>query len=113
VLGGFSYGAAVAAQLWAARPATAGVLLLHGLVDMPPTARPGTPAQLHLAEPDPYEDEDFVADMAEAAERAGVALEVFRYPGAGHLFTDPTLDGHDPAATDLLWSRVDAFLDRL
>jgi dienelactone hydrolase len=113
VLGGFSYGAAVAAQLWTARPDTAGVLLLHGLGDVPATARPGTPAQLHLAEPDPYEEEEFVADVAEAAERAGVALEIFRYPGAGHLFTDPALDGYDAAAADRLWSRIDAFLARL
>jgi dienelactone hydrolase len=112
VLGGFSYGASVAAQLWAQRPGTAGVLLLHGLADIPATARPGTPAQLHLAEPDPCEDEEFVADVAEAADRAGVALELFRYPGAGHLFTDPSLEGHDPAGTALLWRRVDAFLER-
>jgi dienelactone hydrolase len=113
VLAGFSFGTAVAAHLWAGRPETAGVLLLHGLADIPASARPGTPAQLHLAEPDPYEDEAFVPEVAEAAARVGVPLEIHRYPGAGHLFTDPTLDGHDAAATDLLWQRVGKFLDRL
>jgi dienelactone hydrolase len=110
VLGGFSYGAAVAAELWARRPEAAGILLLHGLAEIPPTARRGTPVQLHLAEPDPFEAEEFVGELEAAARRAGCALATFRYPGAGHLFTDPDLPGHDPAAAAALWDRVDAFL---
>jgi dienelactone hydrolase len=113
VLGGFSFGAAVAADLWARRPAAAGVLLLHGLAEIPATARPGTPVALHLAEPDPFEEEEFVGVVEQAARDAGCAIEVFRYPGAGHLFTDPALPGHDPAAAAALWSRVDSFLARL
>jgi dienelactone hydrolase len=110
VLGGFSWGAAVAADLWARRPEAAGILLLHGLVEIPQTARRGIPVQLHLAEPDPFEEEEFVGEVEAAARRAGCALETFRYPGAGHLFTDPDLPGHDPAAAAALWGRVDAFL---
>lgn len=110
VLGGFSWGAAIAAELWARRPDAAGILLLHGLVEIPQTARRGTRVQLHLAEPDPFEEEAFVGEIAAAAGRAGCALETFRYPGAGHLFTDPDLPGHDPAAAAALWRRVDAFL---
>lgn len=113
VLGGFSYGAAIAADLWARRPEAAGILLLHGLADIPQTARRGTPVQLHLAEPDPFEEEDFVAVTEAEARRAGCAIETFRYPGAGHLFTDPGLPGHDPAAAAVLWERVEAFLGRL
>ncbi len=113
VLGGFSFGAAVAAELWARRPEAAGILLLHGLGEIPKTVRPGTPVQLHLAEPDPFEEEAFVDVVAEAARASGSDLEVFRYPGAGHLFTDPALPDHDPAAAAALWARVDAFLARL
>jgi dienelactone hydrolase len=110
VLGGFSWGAAVAAELWARRPEAAGILLLHGLAEIPESARRGIPVQLHLAEPDPFEEEAFVGEVEAAARRAGCALETFRYPGAGHLFTDPALPGHDPAAAAALWGRVDAFL---
>lgn len=113
VLAGFSMGAGVAAHLWAGRPETSGVLLLHGLVDMPPAARPGLPLQLHLAEPDPFEDEEFFDDWLGMAERAGLAAEIYRYPGAGHLFTDPALPDHDAEATALLWQRATAFLDVL
>ena len=113
VLGGFSWGAAVAADLWARRPEAAGILLLHGLVEIPETARRGTPVQLHLAEPDPFEEEEFVGVVETEALRAGCVLETFRYPGAGHLFTDPALPGHDPAAAAVLWDRVEAFLDGL
>ena len=110
VLGGFSYGAAVAAELWTRRPDAAGMLLLHGLVEIPSTARHGTPVQLHLAEPDPFEEEEFVGAVEAAARRAGCRFETFRYPGAAHIFTDPALPGHDPVAAASLWGRVDAFL---
>ena len=113
VLGGFSMGAAVAAALWPERPATAGLLLLHGLVALPDNARPGLPVQLHLADPDPWEEEEFVAEWTEDARRAGLALETFRYPGVGHLFADATLPDHDEAAASAMWGRVTKFLDGL
>ena len=69
--------------------------------------------QLHLAEPDAYVPEDALADWEAAAARAGLAAEVFRYPGAGHYFTDAALPDHDAAAAELVWRRALAFLDRL
>lgn len=113
VLAGLSMGGGVAAHLWARRPEAAGVLLLHGIAEAPPTPRPMLPVQVHLAEPDPFEDETFVVDWAGAAARAGIALEIFRYPGAGHLFTDPSLPDHHADAAALVWRRVAAFLDAL
>jgi dienelactone hydrolase len=42
---------------------------------------------------------------------AGGTLEVFDYPGSGHLFTDPSLPAeYDGAATELLWTRVLPFV---
>lgn len=113
VLAGFSMGAAVAAALWPERPATSGLLLLHGLVALPDNARPGLPVQLHLAEPDPWEDEDFVAEWTADARGAGLALEIFRYPGVGHLFADAALPGYDEAAAEAMWDRVLGFLGGL
>jgi len=113
VLAGFSMGAAVAAALWPERPATAGLLLLHGLVALPDNARPGLPVQLHLAEPDPWEDEVFVAEWTADTRGAGLALETFRYPGVGHLFADRTLPDYGEAAAEAMWDRVLDFLDGL
>lgn len=42
---------------------------------------------------------------------AGAELSVHRYPGVGHLYTDPDLPDHDPAATRQTWDRAIAFLD--
>ena len=51
---------------------------------------------------------------AEETARAGVTLEHHWYDGAGHLFTDPSRpDEYDPAAAELLWTRVLDFLARL
>lgn len=113
VLAGVSMGAGVAAELWARRPAAAGVLLLHGVGALPAAPRPAVPLQIHLAEPDDYEDEAFVADWLATAAARGVAVEAFRYPGAGHYFLDATLPDHDAAAAALASERIAAFLARL
>lgn len=113
VLMGLSMGAFLAALLWSERPRTAGLLLLHGLGEVPEAPRPGTPVQAHVAEPDPFVAEDEIAVWREAAHRTDVDAAVFRYPGAGHLFTDPALADHDAVATTLLWQRATGFLERL
>jgi dienelactone hydrolase len=106
-------GASVACQVLAARPDAAALLLLHGLGPLPDDLRPGLPAQWHMAEPDPYDDEDFLAAWEADARAAGLALDACRYPGAGHLFTDPSLPDHDPAAATLAWRRTTDFLAAL
>lgn len=48
--------------------------------------------------------------MAASVRAAGAPLEVFDYPGDGHLFTDPSLQGeYQPEQAALLWERVLAF----
>jgi dienelactone hydrolase len=41
---------------------------------------------------------------------AGATVQVFRYPGAGHLFTDPGTADHDGPAAYLAWQRGLSFL---
>lgn len=113
VLAGFSFGAGVASALWPQRPLTAGVLFLHGIAGVPETARAGLPLQVHLADPDPFEPADEVAGWRQWVAKTPVVPEVFLYPGPGHLFTDPSLPGHDAEASALLWSRVSDFLANL
>jgi dienelactone hydrolase len=113
VLAGLSMGATLASLLWPERPATAGLLLLHGVGEVPDAPRPGVPVQAHLAQPDAFGPEEEIAAWQDAAARAGVAAEVFRYPGAAHLFTDPSLPDYDAEAATLLWQRATAFLRAL
>ncbi|MDG4781628.1 dienelactone hydrolase family protein [Micromonospora sp. WMMD961] len=110
VLAGFSMGAGVAGALLAERPEAAGLLLLHGTGGAPDAVRPGLPVQLHLADPDPYDAADEVDEWQQAMTDAGADLTVFRYPGVGHLFSDPDLAEHSPDATASVWPRVLAFL---
>jgi dienelactone hydrolase len=70
----------------------------------------GVDSQAHQTVDDPFRDP--VEQQASAdVSAAGGTLELFDYPGSGHLFTDPTLpDEYDAAATALVWSRVLPFV---
>jgi dienelactone hydrolase len=113
VLAGVSMGGGIAGELWARRPQTRGVLLLHGPAPLAADPRPGTPVSVHIAEPDPFDDEAFLQEWIADAARLPIDLEVHRYPGAGHYFTDATLPDHDPAAATLALDRAVAFLARV
>jgi dienelactone hydrolase len=113
VLAGISMGASVVEYLLPDRPRTAGVLLLHGLAEMPAAIRVGLPVQAHVADPDEYFPPDRVAAWGRATRACGAEMTLFRYPDAGHFFTDPELPDHDQAAADLVWLRSVSFLGRL
>jgi dienelactone hydrolase len=113
VLAGFSMGAGVIGSVWDQRQAAAGVVLLHGIAPVPASARPGLPVQVHLAEDDPFASRQAVARWQADAARAGLAAQVFTYPGAGHFYTDPGLADYHPASAGQTWQRVTAFLSAL
>jgi dienelactone hydrolase len=75
--------------------------------------RAGLPVQLHIADPDEYQSAAEVTTWEQAMTGAGATVELFRYPGAGHLFTDPGASEHDDAAAALAWQRSLQFLGRL
>jgi dienelactone hydrolase len=114
VYAGFSLGVMPAAKLAATRPQAQGALFLCGFV--PPSEYgvwPGIPAQVHgMAEDPEFAD---AGDLAAAQEFAGQAegVEVFVYPGSGHLFVDPSLEDYDPPAATLLTERVQDFLAKI
>lgn len=111
VLAGLSMGASVAAALLGERPEAAGVLLLHNTGGVgAETVRPGLRLQLHIADPDVYQAAAEVAAWEQSMADAGAAVCVFRYPGAGHLFTDPDAPDHDDPAACLAWQRSLNFL---
>lgn len=110
VLAGLSMGAGVAGALLAERPAAGALLLLHGTGGGPEAVRPGLPVQLHLADPDEYEPPDEVDEWQRAMTAAGSDLSVHRYPGLGHLWTDPDVPEHDAVAAAQTWERVLTFV---
>jgi dienelactone hydrolase len=113
VLAGFSMGASVVDAVLPHRPDTAGVLILHGLAEIPSTARTGLPVQLHVADPDPFAPPARVTTWHANATSAGATAQVFTYPGAGHFYTDADSPDYDERATTLTWQRVLAFLGTL
>lgn len=113
---GFSNGAGLAELVAGSRPGVAGVVMIGGAID--PAAigvdwPAGVHGQVHTTVDDPWRDEGIAACL-EAAERAGSRVEAFDYPGAGHLFADPSKpDEYQPAEAELMWSRVLEFLRRV
>lgn len=114
VVGGFSQGSNVAGYV-ATRRVVSGVLQFSGLNLLEwlgDDARwPAVDSQGHQALGDPFREDEFREQAIADATSAGGQLELFDYPGSGHLFTDPTLPAeYDAAATSLLWSHVLPFV---
>jgi dienelactone hydrolase len=113
VAAGFSNGAGMAEYV-ATQRRCAGLLLFSGALPLAligeswPT---GLAAQLHHTLDDPFRRQDWVDELLSEAGHGGGAVEVFDYPGAGHLFTDPSLPAeYDQRSADVLWQRALAFL---
>ncbi len=114
VYAGFSLGAATAQTLALGDDKARGLLLLHGTSDIAENASVADlPVQLHVAEPDAFETDDWLSAWYLRMGRAGADVEVYRYPGAGHLYTDPDLDDYDAEAAEATWRTALGFLDSL
>ena len=113
---GFSNGAGMAEFVAAQRP-VAGVVMIGGalpLVTIGITWPEGVPAQIHSTVDDPRREQDAIDSVAKAAEEAGGTVEVFDYPGSGHLFADSSrADEYQPAEAELLVARIKDFLDEI
>ncbi|MEU6401810.1 dienelactone hydrolase family protein [Streptomyces sp. NPDC046985] len=111
---GFSLGASVAQTLALGDERARGLLLLHGTSDLAPEVHvDDLPVQLHVAEPDPFETDDWLSAWYLQMGRAGADVEVYRYPGAGHLYTDPDSPDYDREAAEATWRVALGFLDGL
>ena len=115
VAAGFSLGCAMAAYV-ATQRAVGGVLMIAGAIPVSafeagyrwPT---GVPAQTHSMLDDPWREQEMLDQAVVEIAAADAAIQVFDYPGSGHLFTDPSLPTeYDASATALLWSRVLPFI---
>ncbi|MEU2659399.1 dienelactone hydrolase family protein [Streptomyces sp. NPDC007325] len=114
VYAGFSFGASVAQTLALGDDKARGLLLLHGTSDLAPDASVDElPVQLHVAEPDPFETDDWLSAWYLQMRKAGADVEVYRYRGAGHVYTDPDLPDWDAEAAERTWAIALDFLDGL
>ncbi|MEV4441358.1 dienelactone hydrolase family protein, partial [Streptomyces sp. NPDC049577] len=111
VYAGFSLGGSIAQNLALGDEKARGLLLLHGTSDLADDASVDElPVQLHVADPDPFEPHDWLNAWYLRMARAGADVEVFRYPGAGHIFTDPELADYDAEAAEAAWRVALGFL---
>ncbi|GAA4081225.1 dienelactone hydrolase family protein [Streptomyces sp. NPDC048491] len=114
VYAGFSLGGSIAQNLALGDSKARGLLLLHGTSDMAEhSSVDELPVQLHIADPDPFETADWLNSWYLRMQRAGADVEIYRYPGAGHLYTDPGLPDYDEAAAELTWRTALGFLEGL
>jgi dienelactone hydrolase len=116
VYGGFSMGASAAHYFAVTRSGARGALLMHGTA--PPQTLGGkwpaaAPAQLHYSEGDPYVDAENIAGFERSVRAVGSPLEVFTYPGTGHLFADPDGPDYDADSAKLMLERELDLLARL
>lgn len=113
VYAGFSLGGSIAQNLAFADEKAGGLLLMHGTSDISEDASTEVPVQLHVADPDTWEPVDWLNAWYLQMRKAGADVEVYRYRGAGHLFTDPDLPDYDAEAAESAWTTALSFLDTL
>ncbi|MFF3321837.1 dienelactone hydrolase family protein [Streptomyces sp. NPDC002889] len=114
VYAGFSLGAAFAQNLALGDEKARGLLLLHGTFEIAEDASVDElPVQLHVADPDAFEPHDWLTAWYLRMGKAGADVEVHRYPGAGHLYTDPDLADYDEEAAERTWRVALGFLETL
>ena len=104
VYAGFSMGVMPAQKLVQTREGALAGLFLHSAVPtdyFSPSWPSGVPAQIHVMEGDEWGD----LDVCKQLEADVPEIEVFRYPGSDHLFTDSSLEVYDAAATDQVIAR--------
>ena len=113
VYAGFSLGVMPAQKLAQTRKGARGALFFDACL---PVAEfggkwpAGVPVQVHGMDGDPFfageGDIDAARDLVAGTDEA----QLFIYPGRVHLFADSSLPAYDPAAAELLTSRVLEFL---
>ncbi|MEO8518850.1 MAG: dienelactone hydrolase family protein [Dermatophilaceae bacterium] len=115
VSAGFSLGCVMAVHV-ATQRKVSGVLMIAGAIPVSAFGADarwpaGLPAQTHSTLDDPWRDNDELDQAVTDVVAGGGTIEVFDYPGSGHLFSDPTLPAeYDPVATETFWSRALPFV---
>ncbi|MFE9257905.1 dienelactone hydrolase family protein [Streptomyces sp. NPDC006879] len=114
VYAGFSFGGSLAQHLALADEKARGLLLIHGTADIAEDAAVDElPVALHIADPDPFETQDWINAWYLRMRRTGAEVEISFYRGAGHLYTDPGLPDYDEQAAEATFEGARAFVEQL
>jgi dienelactone hydrolase len=116
VYAGFSMGVMPAQKLAQTRAGAHGALFFSSCLPVGEFSEAwpeGVPVQVHGMEADAMFADEGDLDAARALVDSTDQAELFLYPGDAHLFADSSLPGYDQAATELMTSRVLAFLAKL
>lgn len=109
VLAGVSFGAFLIGGLWE-RSNVIGSVLLSGVAPWMEPRRPGFPVSVHVARPDPFDEEEFFGEWI--AEAQSIELAMHRYDDAGHYFLDETLPDYHAEAAKACLNRTRDFLTK-
>jgi len=109
VYAGFSLGAMPAQKLAQNRAGARAAVFLHSSADPAYFGSwpDGLRAQIHTMQDDDWGDVDVGQELAATID----TIELFLYPGDGHLFTDSSLAVYDEDAAKLVMQRVLTFID--
>jgi carboxymethylenebutenolidase len=107
---GFSMGAAWSIWTPAQRDRLVASVVYYGTLQGPSLLRSSVPVLGHFAETDPYESDQGIAAFEKSLRDAGRAVTIYRYPGTGHWFAEPSRDAYKPEAAELAFERTIAFL---
>jgi carboxymethylenebutenolidase len=107
---GFSFGAAFAVSAPTQRDRLTVTVVYYGTYTGSILSRARVPVLGHFAETDPYETDEGVAEFEEGLRSAGRDVTIYRYPGTGHWFAEPSKDAYRREAGELAFERTVAFL---
>jgi carboxymethylenebutenolidase len=107
---GFSFGAAFAVSTPTQRDRLAATVVYYGTYTGSILTRARVPVLGHFAESDPYETAESVAEFEQGLRSAGRDVTIYRYPGTGHWFAEPSKDAYRREAAELAFERTVAFL---
>ena len=100
---GFSLGASLAQRVALRRGSPTRLVLFHGIAEPVVQPLPGWRVQAHVARDDPFEPDAELEEWRQSLVRAGALVELHRYSGGGHLFTDPGLPDFHEASAERAW----------
>jgi carboxymethylenebutenolidase len=107
---GFSFGAAWSMWTPAKRDRLAASVVYYGTLAGPSLSKAAVPVLGHFAESDPYESVESVAEFERTLSEAGRSATIYRYPGTGHWFAEPSRDAYRREAAELAFERTIGFL---
>jgi carboxymethylenebutenolidase len=106
---GFSFGAAYATLLPAERDRLVASVDYYGVYTGPHLERSTAAVLGHFAEADQFEPDEGIAELEDGIRAAGREVTIYRYPGTGHWFAEPSRDAYVPDAADLAFERTVSF----